>query len=100
MDGRSLLPLFGGDAGQWRDSFLIEYYGDTVFPRMRKMGYKAVRTVRHKYIRYTDLADMDEHYDLLEYPYELRNMLRTPEGRAALPLLQAELNRLMNAGPN
>ena len=97
MDGRTLRPLFGGDPGQWRESFLIEYYSDKVFPRMQNMGYKAVRTARHKYIRYTDLADMDELYDLREDPYELRNIINTPAGRAALPALQAELNRLMDA---
>jgi N-acetylglucosamine-6-sulfatase len=98
MDGRSLLPLFRGDPGPWRESFLIEYYSDKVFPRMRNMGYRAVRTARHKYIRYSDLADMDELYDLTGDPFELQNIINTPAGRAALPALQAELNRLMDEG--
>jgi N-acetylglucosamine-6-sulfatase len=35
-----------------RDEFLIEYYSDTVFPRIRNMGYQAVRTKDWKYIHY------------------------------------------------
>lgn len=99
MDGRSLLPLFAGGPVEWRESFLIEYYSDKVFPRMRNTGYKAVRTARHKYIRYSDLADMDELYDLREDPYELKNLINTAAGRAVLPGLQVELNRLMDAAP-
>ena len=37
----------------------IEYYSDTVWPRIRNMGYKAVRTDRWKYIQYTELDGMD-----------------------------------------
>jgi hypothetical protein len=29
-------------SGQPRDAVMIEYFGDTVFPRIRKMGYRAV----------------------------------------------------------
>lgn len=32
MHGRSLLPLLQGKPASWRNSFLIEYYSDTVFP--------------------------------------------------------------------
>jgi arylsulfatase A-like enzyme len=99
MDGRSLLPLFANEPPAWRESFLIEYYSDQVFPRMRHMGYKAVRTERHKYVRYADLAGMDELYDLREDPHELRNIIGSPAGQAALPALQAELNRLVDAAP-
>jgi hypothetical protein len=35
-----------------RKDFLIEYYSDKVFPRIRNMGYEAVRTRQWKYIRY------------------------------------------------
>jgi len=30
----------------WRDSFLIEYFSDKVFPRISRMGYQAVRDER------------------------------------------------------
>ena len=43
MHGRSLVPLLRGQEVAWRDSFLVEYFSDTVFPRVLKMGYQAVR---------------------------------------------------------
>lgn len=94
-DGRSLIPLFKGAAPNWRSSILIEYYSDTVFPRMFKIGYKAVRTERYKYIRYEELKDMDELYDLQSDPYELKNLLGSSAGTPLLQSLQAELNALL-----
>ena len=97
MQGRSLLPLLGGTAPEdWRDSVLIEYYSDTVWPRLVKMGYKAVRTDRWKYIRYVDLEGMDELYDLEADPYELDNLIEDPKAREPLAKLQAELDRLLD----
>ncbi|MDQ1242172.1 MAG: N-acetylglucosamine-6-sulfatase [Pseudomonadota bacterium] len=92
--GRSLLPLLGGDGVPWRQSILVEYRSDTVFPRIRDMGYQAVRTARHKYIHYLELPGMDELYDLEADPYEMSNLIGTPQGQALLPALQAELARL------
>ena len=43
LHGRSLVPLPRGEAPDWHGSFLIEYYSDTVFPRVRNIGYQAVR---------------------------------------------------------
>jgi N-acetylglucosamine-6-sulfatase len=96
-DGRSLIPLFKGTDPNWRSSILIEYYSDTVFPRMFKMGYKAVRTERYKYIRYEDLVGMDELYDLQTDPYELKNLMGSPAGASLLQSLQAELNALLDS---
>ncbi|HEU4387731.1 MAG TPA: sulfatase, partial [Blastocatellia bacterium] len=55
VEGSSLVPLLKGRRTRWRDSFLIEYYSDRVFPRMLQIGYKAVRSNRWKYIHYTEL---------------------------------------------
>lgn len=93
-DGRSLVPLFSGAATSWRQSILLEYYSDRVFPRVLTMGYKAVRTERYKYIRYTELQGMDELYDLESDPFEMDNVIDTERGRAVLPELRAELDRL------
>ena len=68
MQGRSLVPVLEGRSPTWRDSFLIEYSSDTVFPRMVTMGYDAVRGERYKYIRYRELKGMDELYDLGSTP--------------------------------
>ena len=92
--GRSLVPLMRGEQPPWRTSILIEYYSDTVFPRIRNMGYQAVRTERYKYIRFQELAGMDELYDLQADPYELDNLIGTARARELLPMLQAELAQL------
>jgi arylsulfatase A-like enzyme len=75
MDGRSLVPALRNPARQIRDRFLIEYASDNEFPRLRSMGYAALRTQRYKYIRYDELQGMDELYDLERDPNELVNLL-------------------------
>jgi N-acetylglucosamine-6-sulfatase len=95
MDGRSLVPLLAGERpNDWRTSFLIEYYSDTVFPRIRNMRYQAVRTSRHKYIRYSELKGMDELYDLKNDPYEMNNRIGDPTSAADLEELKRLLARL------
>ena len=95
MHGRSFLPLLKGEQVPLRESFLIEYFSDTVFERMHKMGYQAIRTWRWKYIRYTDLAGMDELYDLEADPYEMRNRIGDAGVQKTLRALQQELERLL-----
>jgi arylsulfatase A-like enzyme len=90
--GRSLVPLFAGDTTGWRDDFLIEYFTDTVFPRIHKMGYQALRTQRWKLVHYTELTDMDELYDLDADPFEMKNLIADPEAKAVLPQLRALLH--------
>ncbi len=93
-DGRSLVPLLEGESPAWRSSLLIEYYSDTVFPRILQMGYDAVRTGRYKYIRYTELPGMDELYDLETDPYEMSNLIGSQQARTLLPGLRDELERM------
>jgi len=97
MDGRSLLPLMKGRNVPWRKSILIEYYSDVVFPRIKNMGYKAVRTERYKYIQYEELKGMDELYNLQTDPFELKNIIAPPESQGILTRLQAELNKLLKS---
>ncbi len=97
LHGRSLVPLFRGDAGDWRASFLVEYFSDTVFPRIDHMGYQAVRTERYKYIHYTDLEGMDELYDLETDPYEMENCIDDPEYQTVLEDMKTELATLLEA---
>lgn len=94
IDGKSLLPLLNGEQQKLRDSFLIEYFSDKVFERMDKMGYQAVRADRWKYIHYTDLAGMDELYDLQADPYEMKNLIGDVAAQEPLAKLRAELARL------
>ncbi len=91
LQGRSLIPIIDGTVQDWRKSFLVEYYSDTVFPRIVTMGYKAVRNERYKYIHYVDLEGMDELYDLQNDPYELKNVINDPEASDVLEQMKAEL---------
>ena len=67
-------------------------------PWLVGMSYKAVRTERHKYIRWLNRScngELDELYDLQRDPWELRNLATS---RAAAPVktrLQRELKRLV-----
>ena len=80
IDGRSIVPLLTARAtpSAWRRSFLIEYTTDIVFPRTLKMGYEAVRNERYKYIRYRELAGMNELYDLRNDPFEIDESRQCP----------------------
>lgn len=77
-----LLRALRNDTTTIRDDLLIAYYSDTEFPRIKSMGYKAVRTDRDKLIRYDEFKGMDALYDLQRDPHELTNLLpgRVPPG--------------------
>ncbi len=95
MHGRSLLPVIEGRRVRWRDDFLVEYYSDTVFPRIKSMGYQAVRTARWKYIHYTELNGMDELYDLRTDPYEMENLASAASAKRALTMMEGRLRKLL-----
>ncbi len=95
MQGRSLVPLLKRQRTAWRDSFLIEYYSDKVFPRVLQMGYQAVRNGRWKYIRYLELDGMDELYDLKADPYEMKNLMQQPDTAKARDEMKKEPERLL-----
>ena len=81
----------------WRPSFLIEYTTDIVFPRTLKMGYDAVRTERYKFIRYRELAGMNELYDLQQDPFELTNLIGSPAAAGLRQQMETELARLLTS---
>lgn len=96
MDGRSLVPLMQGRTPEdWRTHFLIQYNTDTVFPRLQRMGYQAIRNGQWKYIRYTDLEGMDELYDLKHDPYEMQNVIDRDEVQTTRDQLDRQLNDLL-----
>lgn len=95
MQGRSLVPLLEGKRPVWRNSFLIEYYSDKVFPRVLQMGYKAVRNGRWKYIHYLELEGMDELYDLKTDPYELKNLIDETRAARARGQIKRQMERLL-----
>jgi len=89
MQGRSLL------SGAPRDAILIEYFSEAVFPRIRNMGYRCVRTPEWKYVQYTELRDSDELYDLRRDPYELHNLIAVKSAEPVRGLLQNRLRELL-----
>lgn len=95
VQGQSLLPLLENRRIGWRDVFLIEYFSDTVFPRIRQMGYQAVRSRRWKYIHYTELNGMDELYNLDRDPSEMNNVVGDRSARDLLRAAQASLRRTL-----
>jgi arylsulfatase A-like enzyme len=95
MQGRSIVPLLQGSKVQWRNSFLVEYFTDSVFPRVLNMGYQAVRTDGWKYIHYTELDNSDELYDLKWDPYEMKNLMWEQKAQPALLKMQLELIKLV-----
>lgn len=95
LHGRSFLPLLKGESWPERESFLIEHSSDNVFPRMRNMGYHTIRTNRWKYIRYRDLKDCDELYDLAADPYELRNLAADQANKQTVAQLVVDLDNLL-----
>jgi N-acetylglucosamine-6-sulfatase len=97
VQGRSLLPLLAGKRTGWRTSVLIEYWAENAMPWLVGMTYKAVRTDRHKYIRWVNRSrngELDELYDLDKDPYEIVNVIRRPAYRAVRDRLRRELQRL------
>ena len=100
IQGLSLNPLFEKRRAPWRKSILLEYWAENAMPWLVGMTYKAVRTDRHKYIRWINRGrsdELDELYDLERDPYELNNLAKS---RAAAPVkarLHGELKRLTAA---
>jgi arylsulfatase A-like enzyme len=80
-DTTSLLGLFRGeDVTIGRDSVYAQFYAQ-LFPSEQRI----LRTRRHKLVY--SRSDMGELYDLVEDPWEMRNLIDLPETQA----LQAEL---------
>jgi len=98
IQGRSLLPLLYGKRPGWRKSLLVEYWAENAMPWLIGMTYKAVRTSRHKYIRWVNRGrngELDELYDLDRDPYEISNVINRPAYRAVRDKLRRELRRLV-----
>jgi arylsulfatase A-like enzyme len=88
--GRSLLPLFAGQApSDWREGVVGAYYGDGV----RGYTLRSWRDVCFKYV--FDPYGMDELYDLSTDPGERQNLIRTPRGRETVQSLANRLSAEM-----
>jgi arylsulfatase A-like enzyme len=98
IQGRSLVPLLSGARTGWRSSFMVEYFSDNAMPWLVGMSYKAVRTDRHKYIRWINRGrngELDELYDLDGDPYELVNVVHHENYRQVRTQLHTKLRELV-----
>ncbi|MDQ3911355.1 MAG: sulfatase [Actinomycetota bacterium] len=115
-DGRSLLPLLGGEEpASWRSSVLLEAFLDgksareasdeveddeegasqdgDESSRMDRTAFRSVRTDTHKYVEHEN--GEKELYDLDADPYELENVYQTADP-ALIEDLKAKLEDLKN----
>lgn len=90
IQGRSLMPLFRGDAGPWRKSLYYHYYehGEHNVPR-----HEGVRTDRYKLIHYYDIDEW-ELFDLDRDPQELRSIYNDAATHDIRRRMHAELEGL------
>ena len=76
VQGRSVIPLLDGMDDDWREAVLIEFHTyENPMPWLVDMDYRAVRTERFKYIHWMQHADDNELYDLVDDPFEMRNLI-------------------------
>lgn len=117
LDGRNMVPIINGANGPWRKDFLVQYHGtygylspplDTladVQAEIAKSGsiqlvptYRAIRNQQYLYVEwYGGTVHEYELYDLSADPYEMTNLVATPEGASANASLTATLQARMNA---
>ncbi len=92
IQGRSFVPLMLGNDAGWRESVLIEFYTyENPFPWLVDMDYRAIRTHEYKYIHWMQHPDEAELYDLVNDPYEMRNLIDDPSMAGLISDLRAEL---------
>lgn len=92
MQGRSLVPLFGGGTPPgWRTDIYYRYYHDPGHHNTR--AHYGVRTDTHKLIHYWK-ADQWELFDLVNDPEEMRNRYADPAYASVVADLKARLARL------
>ena len=92
MQGRSLLPVLGGDTpDDWRDAIYYRYFE---FPGPHQVAkHYGIRTDRYKLMYFHDL-DQWEFYDLQEDPDELTNVFGAPEHTARIARLATRLGEM------
>ncbi|MBN1599193.1 MAG: sulfatase [Bacteroidales bacterium] len=89
MQGKSFVPLLEGKKTEWRDKVFYEYYWEENFPETPTTF--GIRTDRYKYIRYWGIWDTNEFYDLESDPYEMNNLIDSPEHQEIIKEMVDEL---------
>jgi arylsulfatase A-like enzyme len=73
MHGRSLLPLLRGQATNWREELLYEYFWD--YEAAHTPSILGLRTPQYSFIEYQGIWDVNELYDLRRDPEQATNLL-------------------------
>jgi arylsulfatase A-like enzyme len=79
----------GEAVADWRDKIFYEYYWEYAYPQTPTVH--AVRTDRYKFIRYHGIWDSNEFYDLENDPWEMNNLIRSPEHQEHIGLMLDDL---------
>lgn len=95
MQGRSLRPLFSAAGREWRQSFLFEYFWEAKFAATPTLV--GVRTPAAKLIKYPGHEEWTELFDLVNDPYETRNLARDPQHARLRVQMHAEFERQVAA---
>ena len=92
MQGRSVVPMLAGESpADWRTGFFVEHLFD--HPEIPK--HEGVRGERFKYARYFEQEPVfEELYDLLEDPFETRNLAGDPDYLEILTRLRRRTDEL------
>jgi len=123
MDGRSLKPLLIGESVNWRNDFLVEYWGEGV-PALgstqqcgganngfglemcdaKNNTYHCIRTINSKddsiYCEIDDTENFKEYYDHNQDPHQLKNAITTADPTVIQKLAQRLVQLKNCAGPN
>ena len=89
MEGVSFLPLLKGQQTAWRDRIFYEYYWENAFPQTPTQY--AIRTNQYKFIRTQGIWDIDQLFDIQKDPYEVNNLIRSPQYQETAKQLNKEL---------
>jgi len=88
MQGRSWRPLLSAQEGQWRKSFLFEYFRENAFPGTPALV--GVRTETAKLVKYPGHDEWTELFDLISDPYELKNLVKDASSKELMAKMQKE----------
>ncbi|HZG78460.1 MAG TPA: choline-sulfatase [Paenibacillus sp.] len=88
-DGHSFLPVLRGDAANWKDEVVCEYYGEGA---LRPMAF--VRQGRYKYVHVQGHEPL--LFDLEADPDETRNMVRDPALQPVADRLRERLHSIVD----
>jgi arylsulfatase A-like enzyme len=89
MQGMSFVPLLKNQPAKWRNKMFYEYYWENAFPQTPTQY--AVRTDQYKFIRSQGVWDIDQLFDIQKDPYELNNLIRSPQHQEVAKELNKEL---------